>query len=324
MKTILVTGGAGYIGSHACKALARAGYRPVVFDNLSLGHRWAVRWGPFEHGDLLDRAALDRAFGRHRPEAVIHFAGAAYVGESVEDPGKYYLNNVAGSLRLLEAMRDWGVPHLVFSSSCATYGPYEDPITESFEQRPINPYGATKLMVERMIDDFGRAHGLRAISLRYFNAAGADPEVEIGEDHTPETHLIPLALQVAAGQRPHVTLLGDTHATADGSCVRDFIHVSDLAQAHVLALGALEGGCASTAYNLANGQGFSVREVIAAAAQVTGRDIPVVVGAARPGDPPRLVGDASRIADELGWRPAMPELPRIIESAWRWHRRSRA
>lgn len=320
MKTILVTGGAGYIGSHVCKALAEAGYIPVTFDNLVFGHRWAVRWGPFIEGDILDRQALDRAFREFEPAAVMHFAAFAYVGESMTDPGKYYRNNVAGTLTLLEAMRDHGKAQLVFSSTCAVYGdPQSCPIEESHPCLPVNPYGASKWMIERMLKDFDAAHGLRSICLRYFNAAGADPSGEIGEAHDPETHLIPLVLGAAAGARASVTIYGDAHNTPDGTCVRDYVHVADLAQAHVLALQALNSGASSTAYNLGNGQGFSVREVIDVARQVTGRPIAVNIGAPRPGDPAHLVGDAARIRRDLGWQPQHAALCDIIETAWHWH-----
>jgi UDP-arabinose 4-epimerase len=320
MKHVLVTGGAGYIGSHACKALARAGYAPVAYDNLVHGHRWAVNWGPLVEADIADRTRLDEAISTYQPIAVMHFAAHAYVGESVTDPGKYYRNNVAGTLALLEAMRDHGIDKLVFSSTCATYGvPQRLPLTEDHPQQPINPYGATKLMVERMLADFDAAHGLRSTCLRYFNAAGADPDGEIGECHDPETHLIPLVLDAAAGIRSHITIHGDDYETPDGTCVRDYIHVSDLADAHVLALRALEQGGASTAYNLGNGRGFSVREVIDSARRITGRDIPVVVGERRPGDPPVLVGDAGRVRGELGWQPRHAQLDAIIGSAWHWY-----
>lgn len=322
MKHVLVTGGAGYIGSHACKALAAAGYVPVTYDNLVYGHRSAVRWGPFVHGDILDRAALDAALRTWRPAAVMHFAAFAYVGESVSHPGKYYRNNVAGSLTLLEAMRDADVGKCVFSSTCATYGvPQAMPIAEVHPQNPINPYGASKLMIERMLRDFDTAHSLRSISLRYFNAAGADPAGEIGEAHDPETHLIPLVLDAAAGLRPDVTVFGSDHPTPDGTCIRDYIHVTDLAQAHVLALQALQAGAATTAYNLGNGRGFSVRQVIDAARAVTGRNIPVRMGQQRAGDPPELVGNASRIRAELGWSPQHADLADIFGTAWRWHQK---
>jgi UDP-arabinose 4-epimerase len=320
MKNILVTGGAGYIGSHACKALAQAGYVPVTFDNLVFGHRWAVQWGPLVEGDILDREALDRAFLEFKPQAVMHFAAFAYVGESMSNPGKYYRNNVAGTLTLLEAMRDHQVDQLVFSSTCAIYGdPQFVPITEDHPRNPVNPYGASKWMVERMLDDFAAAHALRSIRLRYFNAAGADAAGEIGELHDPETHLIPLVLAAAAGTQANVTIHGDAHGTPDGTCIRDYVHVTDLARAHLLALQALEAGARSTAYNLGNGQGFSVRQVIEIARQVTGRSVAAVIGAARPGDPAQLVGDASRIRRELGWQPQHSALQEIVRTAWRWH-----
>ena len=320
MKKILVTGGAGYIGSHACKALAEAGYEPVTFDNLVFGHRWAVKWGPFFEGDLQDRQALDRAIRTHEPEAVMHFAAFAYVGESVVNPGKYYRNNVVGSLHLLEAMRDAGVGQLVFSSTCAIYGaPQSMAIAEDHRQEPVNPYGASKVMVERMLRDFDAAHGLRSIALRYFNAAGADDSAAIGECHEPETHLIPLVIDAAAGRRPNVTIFGDQFETEDGTCIRDYVHVADLAQAHLLALRALESGHETTAFNLGNGRGYSVRKVIDTVQRVTGRVVKAEVGAPRRGDPACLVADASRIAAELGWRPRIPDLETIIESAWRWH-----
>ncbi|TVP86435.1 MAG: UDP-glucose 4-epimerase GalE [Thioalkalivibrio sp.] len=321
---VLVTGGAGYIGSHACKALAEAGYTPIVFDNLVYGHRWAVRWGPLEVGDIADRERLDEVMRRYRPAAVMHFAAFTYVGESVTDPGKYYRNNVAGTLTLLEAMRDHAIRRMIFSSTCATYGmPRQIPMTESHPQAPINPYGASKLMIERILGDFDAAHDLRSVSLRYFNAAGADPQNEVGEAHDPETHLVPLVLDAAARRRAEITIFGDDYDTADGTCIRDYIHVTDLAQAHVLALQALESGAGSTAYNLGNGQGFSVREVIDCARRVTGREIPVVMGTRRAGDPARLVGDASRAIAELGWSPAYANLDRIVATAWAWHQSPR-
>jgi UDP-arabinose 4-epimerase len=319
MKTVLVTGGAGYIGSHACKALALAGYLPVTFDNLVFGHREAVRWGPLVEGDLLDRDALDQAMRQYKPAAVMHFAAFAYVGESVVDPGKYYRNNIVGTLNVLQAMQRHSILHLVFSSSCAVYGtPEQVPITEDHPCRPINPYGATKWMSERMLADFGVAHGLRSISLRYFNAAGADPTGEIGEAHDPETHLVPLVLQAAAGKLREVVIHGTSHDTPDGTCIRDFVHVSDIAEAHVLSLRALQSNAASNVYNLGNGRGFSVQEVIDVARRVTGRDIVALAGPARQGDPACLVGDASRIGRDLDWHPRYPDLPKIIESAWRW------
>jgi UDP-arabinose 4-epimerase len=321
-RSVLVTGGAGYIGSHACKALARAGYLPIVYDNLSYGHEWAVKWGPFQRGDILDRARVDEVLSKYRPDAVMHFAAFAYVGESVTNPGKYYRNNVAGSLALLEAMRDFGIPRIVFSSSCATYGlPERFPISEDAPQRPINPYGASKLMVERMLADFESAHGLVWAALRYFNAAGADADCEIGEEHHPETHLIPSVLDVASGFRPHVTIFGTDYDTPDGTCIRDYIHVTDLVEAHVLALQASEGGT-SAAYNLGNGRGFSVREVINSVERVTGLNVPIQLGERRAGDPPMLVSDASIAHQALGWQPRITELDDIVRSAWAWHQRS--
>jgi UDP-arabinose 4-epimerase len=324
MKRILVTGGAGYIGSHACKALAVAGYSPICFDNLTRGHRNAVQWGPLIQGDLCDLAAVNQVIAETRPLAVLHFAAFAYVGESVADPGMYYRNNFVGTLNLLESMRRHSIDQLVFSSTCATYGvPEKLPLTEEHPQRPINPYGASKLMVERMIADFGAAHGLRSISLRYFNAAGADAECSIGEHHVPETHLIPLVLEAADSTTP-MTVHGDDYDTPDGTCIRDYIHVADLAEAHVLALRALDSGTYSAAYNLGNGRGYSVRQIIAAVETVTGMSIPVRIGNRRPGDPPVLVGDATKFISELGWKIQHPELSGIIESAWRWHTRRKA
>jgi UDP-arabinose 4-epimerase len=320
--TILVTGGAGYIGSHACKVLAQAGYQPVVYDNLARGHREAVRWGPLEVGDVADRARLDAVLRQYQPAAAMHFAAYAYVGESVENPALYYRNNVGGTLTLLEALCDHGLDQLVFSSTCAIYGvPQQSPIAEDHPCKPINPYGAGKWMIEQMLQDLSAAHGLRSISLRYFNAAGADPDGEIGEAHDPETHLLPLVLEVANNQRPYITIHGDDYETPDGTCIRDYIHVTDLAQAHVLALQALAQGANTTAYNLGNGQGFSVREVIERARSLTGHDIPARIGARRPGDPPVLVGNAGRACDELHWRPQYAGLDRIIDTAWRWHSR---
>ena len=319
---ILVTGGAGYIGAHTCKALAAAGYTPVTYDNLVYGHEEAVRWGPLERGDIQDRARLDAVIERYKPQAVVHFAAYAYVGESVVDPGKYYRNNVAGTLTLLEAMRDHHIGRIVFSSTCATYGtPSIIPISEQTPQNPINPYGASKLMVERMLADFGTAHGLGWIALRYFNAAGADPDTEIGEAHDPETHLIPLALDAAAGKRPALTVFGHDYDTPDGTCVRDYIHVSDLADAHVLALSGLEAGVASQPINLGNGAGFTVREVIASVERVTGLTVPFVLGDRRAGDPPSLISDAARAREVLGWNPRLADIDTIIATAWAWHQR---
>ena len=319
MNSVLVTGGAGYIGSHTCKALSRAGYAPVTYDNLVHGHEWAVKWGPLEKGDILDTSRLSEVISAYKPSAVVHFAAFAYVGESVEDPAKYYRNNVAGTLSLLDAMRQNGVNKIVFSSSCATYGvPNTVPISEDAPQNPINPYGASKLMIERILGDYGDAYGLRNVSLRYFNAVGADPEGELGEEHDPETHLIPLVLDVAAGRRPHIAVFGDDYDTPDGTCIRDYIHVGDLADAHVLAMKRLSGGFLRRAYNLGTGRGTSVAQVIDAARAVTGQDIRVVMGARRSGDPPVLLADPSKAKADLGWVTRYPEIANSIGTAWRW------
>ncbi|MGE4552489.1 MAG: UDP-glucose 4-epimerase GalE [Desulfovibrionaceae bacterium] len=322
--TVLVTGGAGYIGSHACKCLARAGYRPVAYDNLIYGHRAAVQWGPLVEADILDPAALDRAFAEFRPEAVMHFAAFTYVGESVADPARYYRNNVGGALCLLDAMRRHHCRAVIFSSTCATYGvPQAMPLTEDHPQWPVNPYGWTKLMIERALADYGRAYGMASLALRYFNAAGADPEGEIGEDHDPETHLIPLVLAAARDGAPRLTVFGDDYPTPDGTCVRDYIHVTDLAEAHRLGLEHLLGLAepAALALNLGNGAGYSVREVIAAAERVTGRPVPHDTGPRRAGDPPALVGSSERARALLGWRPRFAGLETMLETAWRWHAR---
>ncbi len=315
-RTILVTGGAGYIGSHTCKALALAGYEPVALDNLVYGHEWAVQWGPLVKADLADREAVARCFRDHRPEAVVHFAAYAYVGESVADPGKYYQNNVACTLNLLDAMRDAGCPRIVFSSSCAVYGlPEAMPMHEGLEPRPINPYGRTKLMVEKILADYGRAYGLEHVSLRYFNAAGADPDGELGEEHDPETHLIPLALKATLpGARP-LTVFGTDWDTEDGTCVRDYIHVADLAQAH---LAALELAGQSGTFNLGTGTGHSIRTILDAAQEVTGRAVAWNPGPRRPGDPPRLVADWTKAREILSWQPRYADIRTILEHAWNW------
>ncbi|MFP6743351.1 MAG: UDP-glucose 4-epimerase GalE [Alphaproteobacteria bacterium] len=322
MTTILVTGGAGYVGSHACKALVAAGYTPVVYDNLVKGHRWAVKWGPLAEGDLLDRARLDEVLREHKPAAVMHFAAYSDVGESVGDPGTYYRNNILGSLTLLEAMRDHGIGHMVFSSTCAVYGePQSTPVSERQPLNPINPYGVTKLAVERMLGDFGKAHGLCSVALRYFNAAGADPDGKIGEVHEPETHLIPLVLDVALGRRPRISVFGDDYETPDGTCVRDYIHVADLAEAHILALKTVLSQGSLPSVNLATGQGASVMEVIETARRVTGHPIDVDVAPRRPGDPPVLVANAELANTVLGWTASRPTLECQIRDAWRWHSR---
>ena len=319
-KSVLVTGGAGYIGSHACKVLARAGYRPVVFDNLSRGHREVVRWGPLVEGDLADRARLAAALEQNQVSAVMHFAAYAYVGESVADPGMYYRNNLGGTLSLIEAMRESGVDRIVFSSTCATYGtPDSVPIQETAQQLPVNPYGETKLAIERALHWYGQAYGLRSVSLRYFNAAGADPDSETGELHEPETHLVPLVLQTALGQRPQVDIYGTDYPTPDGTAIRDYIHVQDLADAHLRALEHLGAGGASAALNLGTGHGHSVREVVRVAEAISGRRIPCRETARRPGDPPVLVADPRLAAEVLGWRPRMSDLDTIIRTALAWH-----
>lgn len=321
-KPILVTGGAGYIGSHTCKALVKAGYLPVVYDNLVYGHEWAVKWGPLERGDLLDRSSLASVIERYRPVAAIHFAAYAYVGESVLNPAKYYENNVGGTLCLLEALRAGGVGQLVFSSSCATYGvPTRLPIDETHPQRPVNPYGHTKWMIEQVLRDYAQAYGLRSIALRYFNAAGADTDGEIGEDHTPETHLIPLVLSAAMDPSVSVTIHGIDYPTPDGTCIRDYIHVIDLADAHLRALAALEQGALTGVYNLGTGRGYSVREIIDTAQGVTHQSIPALKGPRRLGDPPVLVADATRAEKELGWTPRMSDINTIVETAWDWCKR---
>ena len=320
MKAVLVTGGAGYIGSHACKALARAGYLPVAYDNLHTGHAWAVKWGPFEQGNILDQARLREVMARHRPIAVMHFAALSNVGESTRDPGAYYRNNIGGSLNLLEAMRAEGISRIVFSSTCATYGiPDVEPIPETVAQLPVNPYGQSKLATERLLRDFEAAHGVKYVALRYFNAAGADPDGEIGELHIPETHLIPLTLEAARRQATPLTIFGTDYETPDGTCIRDYIHVNDLASAHILALQMLEDGGNSDAFNLGTGTGYSVRQVIDTASAVTGLTVPAVTAARRAGDPPVLICDASKVTGALGWRPQFTDLTRIVETAWAWH-----
>lgn len=316
---VLVVGGAGYIGSHAVRALQDAGHEPWVLDNLYQGHPQAVPSGRLIKGDLLETADLQRALDQSQAEGVMHFAAMALVGESVTEPAKYYRNNVVGTLNLLDAMRAAGVWRFVFSSTCATYGePERVPMDESTPQLPINPYGHTKLAVEHALQAYAAAYGLGYAALRYFNAAGAHHSGEIGEDHTPESHLIPLVLQVALGQREQITIYGDDYPTPDGTCIRDYIHVEDLCDAHVKALERLEPGTALQ-LNLGTGSGFSVQEVIEACRQITGHAIPAVVGPRRPGDPPELVADSSRAQRELAWTPKFRDIHSIVESAWAWH-----
>jgi len=322
VEAVLVTGGAGYIGSHACKALAAAGYLPVTYDNLSRGHRHAVRWGPLVEADIADRAAVATALRMHRITSVMHFAAFAYVGESGTDPALYYRNNVSGTLALLDAMREVEVNRIVFSSTCATYGlPDSVPIRETMAQVPVNPYGETKLAIERVLRWYGPAYGLRSVALRYFNAAGCDRGGEIGEEHDPETHLIPLVLRAALGTAPPVQIFGTDYPTPDGTAIRDYIHVDDLAAAHVQALQYLAAGGDSTALNLATGNGYSVRQIIAAAAKAVGHAVPHREAPRRPGDPPALIADPRLAAEVLGWQAGCSDLDTIIQSALAWERR---
>ena len=316
---ILVTGGAGYIGSHCCKELRRRGHHPIVLDNLIHGHRENVKWGEFLQADIGNEVDLRACFSKYEIHAVMHFAAYAYVGESVQDPKKYYENNLHKSICLLHAILENGVKHFIFSSSCATYGnPVKTPMDENHPRSPINPYGKTKYMVEEILKDYNRAYGLRFTSLRYFNAAGADPDGEIGEDHNPETHLIPLVLQAAMDSSKPVRVFGTDYPTKDGTCVRDYIHVKDLASAHILALERLVSNGDSTFYNLGTGHGYSVMEVIEKAGRVTGREIAHVKTARREGDPPVLVASSKKALKELGWKPKWTSLENILETAWKW------
>ncbi|GGD49872.1 UDP-glucose 4-epimerase GalE [Erythrobacter arachoides] len=320
---ILVTGGAGYIGSHTCKALAAAGYIPVTYDSLVRGNRWAVKWGPLEEGDLLDGERLREVMRAYGPVGVIHFAAFAYVGESMHDPLLYYRNNVAGTVSLLEAMAAERVGRLVFSSTCATYGvPPGNPIREDMPQAPINPYGQSKLMIEQVLKDCAATGTLAAVALRYFNAAGADPAGEIGEAHHPETHLIPLALAAAKGEAEPLTIFGDDQPTPDGTCIRDYIHVTDLADAHVRALGHTATNAGFAAFNLGTGKGASILDIIAATQRVTGRRVPHGYGPPRAGDPAELVADPSRAKAVLGWEARHSDLDTILSTAWNWMQRA--
>ena len=317
---VLVTGGAGYIGSHACKALSASGFEPIVFDNLSTGWAEAVKFGPMEKGDLLDRARLDQVFAAHDIAAVMHFAAFSNVGESAADPGKYWRNNVLGSLNLMEAMLDAGCDQLVFSSTCAVYGDADGvTLDEDCPTQPINAYASSKRAIEDMAREFGAARGLRTVTFRYFNVAGADPEAEIGEWHRPETHLIPLMLDAIMGDRPPLTIFGTDYPTPDGTCIRDYVHVSDLIDAHVAGLKRLLDGKGSRLYNLGTGNGFSVREVVDASRAVTNRAVPMTEGDRRPGDAVRLVSGSTRAGEELGWEPKRSTMPQMIGDAWRWH-----
>lgn len=322
-RVILVTGGAGYIGVHAVKALEEKGFQVVILDNLVYGHHELVTANlkaKVVIGDIGDRICLDRLFTTTKITAVMHFAAFAYVGESVTDPAKYYQNNVVGTLTLLDAMRQHGVTNLIFSSTCATYGnPQYLPIDENHPQQPINPYGAGKLAIERVLQDYDPAYGLKSVIFRYFNAAGADPDGMFGEDHNPETHLIPLILQAAAGSRAAISVFGSDYETPDGTCIRDYIHVTDLAQAHVLGLEYLLKNQVSQIFNLGNGNGFSVKEVIDTAKQVTGKDIPIEFCPRRAGDPATLIGSSDKARQILGWQPQYADIKTIVAHAWNWH-----
>jgi UDP-glucose 4-epimerase len=318
---ILIVGGAGYIGSHMNKLLNRSGYRTVVFDNLVYGSREFVKWGEFVLGDLADRKQLRLCFKKYPIDTVMHFSAFAYVGESVTDPARYYLNNVANTLNLLEAMREGGeVRHFIFSSSCATYGiPGEIPITEDHPQRPVNPYGRSKLMIEEILKDYDKAYGIKHVNLRYFNAAGADPEGDIGERHNPETHLIPLTIYAALGINENVKIFGADYSTRDGTCIRDYIHVMDLADAHIKAMEYLRITGESDSFNLGNGSGYSVREIIETVKRISKRDLKVIEAERREGDPPVLVGSSRKAMEILGWRAQYADIETIVETAYRWH-----
>jgi UDP-glucose 4-epimerase len=319
---ILITGGAGYVGSHTNKLLSQNGFKTVVFDNLVYGHREFVKWGEFFFGDLANREDIRRCFKTYRIEAVMHFGGFAFVGESVTNPSKYYWNNVANTLNLLDIMREFRVNHFIFSSTCAIYGlPEWIPLTENHPQYPINPYGKTKFMVEEILKDFDNAYGIRHVNLRYFNAAGADPDGDIGERHDPETHLIPLVLDVALGKRKDIRIFGTDYNTPDGTCIRDYVHVTDLAEAHLLALSYLMNCGRSDAFNLGNGIGFSVRDVIETARAITGKTITATDWERRDGDPPVLIGSSDRAKMELKWKPRYDDPAVIIRTAWNWHKK---
>ena len=325
MSRVLVTGGAGYIGSHTCKLLAQEGFEVAVVDNFSRGHRDFVKWGPLIEADVGDTALLREALRWFRPEAVIHFAAFAYVGESTADPGLYYRNNVSGTLSLLEAMREAEVRHIIVSSTCATYGQPENvPITEAEPQKPINPYGASKLVMEHMCRDFEAAHGLRSVALRYFNASGCDIDLDVGERHDPEPHLIPRILMAVDGEIGALEVYGTDYPTPDGTCIRDYIHVTDLASAHVKAARYLMEGGASDAFNLGTGLGSSVLELIGAGERATGRQVPYTVAPRREGDPARLIADPGKAHRILDWQAGNSDLDVILETAWAWHRKDKA
>jgi UDP-arabinose 4-epimerase len=318
-RNVLVTGGAGYIGSHACKALSRSGFTPITFDNLSKGHEWAVKWGPLEKGDILDSSRLAEIFKQYQPCAIMHFAALAYVGESVADPLQYYRNNVIGSYNLLECMLSHGVNKFILSSTCAVYGnPLQLPLRETHIKNPVNPYGNTKAVVETMLEDLSSVEKLSFVSLRYFNAAGADPDGETGEQHEPETHLIPLVLEAAAGARPHIEIFGNDYDTRDGTCIRDYIHVTDLADAHIKALEYLLNDGGSDYYNLGTETGYSVNEIISHAKKITGKNIITKVTLRRHGDPPSLIADSTKARQQLGWVLNYSDLDSILTTAWKW------
>ena len=320
MGKVLVCGGAGYIGSHINKMLNQQGYETVIFDNLVYGHEKAVKWGELVVGDLNDPQALDDLFNKYSFDAVMHFAAYAYVGESVADPEKYWINNVSNTLNLLKAMREYGVNKIVFSSTCSIFGNTEiSPITENVPQNPINPYAKTKLTVENIFRDYNRAYDLQFVILRYFNAAGADPDGEIGESHNPETHLIPLVLDAASGVREDIKVFGTDYDTPDGSCIRDYIHVIDLASAHLLALHYLEDGKPSDFFNLGTENGTSVLEVIESVRRVTGKEVKTILADRRPGDPARLIGGINKAKEVLGWKPVYDDIDTIVGHAWKWH-----
>lgn len=320
---ILIAGGAGYIGSHVNKMLNERGHETLVFDNLVYGHKEFVKWGKFIQGDLADREQLRQCFSGNRISSVMHFSAFAYVGESVVNPARYYRNNVSNTLNLLDVMNEFGVRTFIFSSTCATYGiPKTVPITEDHPQQPINPYGRSKLMIEQILEDYDRAYGIKSVILRYFNAAGADPDGEIGERHNPETHLIPLTIYAALGLNEDIKIFGVDYPTRDGTCLRDYIHVSDLGDAHIKALELVETSGKSESFNLGNGNGFTVKEVIDTVREVSGRNFKVTEVDRREGDPPTLISDSSKAIEVLHWRPHFAELPLIIETAWKWHRKS--
>ncbi len=320
MTNILVTGGAGYIGSHACKALKAAGYTPVTFDNLVTGWQDAVKFGPFERGELTDRARLDEVFAKYQPAAVVHFAALSQVGEAMAEPGRYWANNVIGSLTLIEAAVAAGCLDFVFSSTCATYGEHDNVVLdENTAQYPLNAYGASKRAIEDILHDFEAAYGLRSVIFRYFNVAGADPDGEVGEFHRPETHLVPLMLDAIDGKRDALTVFGTDYDTPDGTCIRDYVHVCDLVDAHVLGLKWLEADKGSRVFNLGTGSGFSVREVIDQSSSVTNREVPFTIGPRRAGDCTKLVSGSVRAEQELGWTPTRSTLKSMIADAWRWH-----